>query len=79
MDILAFLDRRLNFIATFHQRAAAPFETIQRLINAGEEPYVSRGSPEDYDGPEYLEEYTEAEDALESAQQATMLAAVGGE
>jgi len=29
-------------------------------INAGEEPYVSQRNAEDYDGPEYLEEYTES-------------------
>jgi hypothetical protein len=64
MDILFFLGRRLDFIQRFYDTAAGPFETTKRKIEVGEEPYVPRYQPGDYDGFEYEIEWQEAEGSL---------------
>jgi hypothetical protein len=64
MDILAILDDHLRFIERFYNKAAEPFETMKRKIEAGEEPFVPRRAPEDYDGPEYEIEWIEADECL---------------
>ncbi len=64
MDILVMLDRQLTFIKRFYNMAAEPFESVLRKIEAHEDPYVLRGDPEDYDGPEYQAEWGEADDSL---------------
>lgn len=64
MDILALLEDHLGFIERFYNVAAEPFETTKRKIDAEEEPFVPRRAPEDYDEPEYLTEWQDADDSL---------------
>jgi hypothetical protein len=64
MDIIPELERHLKFVGRFYNGAAEPFEATKRKIEAGEEPYVPRCEPGDFDGYEYEEEWNEAEDSL---------------
>jgi hypothetical protein len=64
MDFLAMVEDRLSFIERFYNRTAEPFEVIQRKIETEEEPFVPRRAPEQYDEPEYLDEWQEADDIL---------------
>ena len=64
MDILAFLERHLDFIGRFYDSAASVFETTKRKIEANEEPFVSKHPPGEHDGPEYQSEWSEADACL---------------
>ena len=63
MDVLWFLNQRLDFAAQFYETAAAPFCERLRRIQAEESPYVP---PYSEDGePAYLAEWIEAHDSLQ--------------
>jgi hypothetical protein len=64
MDILAILEDHLDLIERFYDEAGEKFETTLRKIEAGEEPFVPQRAPEDYDGPEYEIQWTEADQFL---------------
>src|SRR5437868_3189862 len=64
MDFLYLLNQHLDFIERFYNAAAAPFETTMRKIEDQENPFVPSWPPGDYDGPEYLEEFMEADECL---------------
>jgi hypothetical protein len=64
MDYLAFLEGRLDLIERFYNAAAEPFETTKRRIDAGEEPFVPKYAPGDFEGYEYQGEWDEANDCL---------------
>jgi hypothetical protein len=51
MDLLYFLKRRLEFVQSLYDNAVEPFERTKYQIEKGEEPYVDRRNPEDYDEP----------------------------
>jgi hypothetical protein len=72
MDILAILCDRLSFIERFYHLAAAPFATVKRQIEGGEDPFAPRYVPGDHDGPEFLSEWIEAEDMLRTLGQCTL-------
>jgi hypothetical protein len=63
MEVQWFLNERTGFIRYYYNGAAEPFLEIQRKIESGEEPYVSKEGPPD-DEPPYLEEWGYAADAL---------------
>jgi len=64
VDYLGLVELRLSFIQRFYDRAAEPFESMKLKIERGEEPYEPTVAPEDYDGPEYLPQWIEADDSL---------------
>ena len=64
MDVLWFLNKRLDFAVQFYETAAAPFRERLRQIEAEEPPYVP---PYSEDGePPYLAEWIEAHDSLQT-------------
>lgn len=63
MDLQYFLETRLIFIAHLYDSATAPFEETKRKIDNGEEPYVDTRDPEWADGPAFLSEWQEADNA----------------
>lgn len=64
MDVLFFLRERTKFIHRFYEATSQPLNETKRKIIAGEPPFDS--PPESESGePPYLEEYSDAEDALE--------------
>ncbi len=65
MDLLHFLNRRLEFINHFYTEAIRPFEQTKRLIENGQGPYVDRRNPEHTDGePAFLSEWLDTNDAI---------------
>jgi len=65
VDLLYFLNRRLEFIQRFYESAAAPFAETARKISAGEEPYLHPSNPDDWDSePPFLEEWQEADESI---------------
>jgi hypothetical protein len=72
MDILAHLNDRLDFIMRFYDQAAVPSETIKRKIEAHEDPYVPQCAPGDHDGPEYLSEWVETDNCLQTLGQCSL-------
>jgi len=64
MDILYFLKERTRFIRYYYETAAEPFHEIKRKIKAKEEPFDDPPYSEDVEPP-FLEEWIEAETALE--------------
>jgi hypothetical protein len=64
MDYLGILEDHLDFIERFYDAAAEPFKTTLRKIEAGEEPFVPKYAPGDHNGPEYLQEWMEANKCL---------------
>jgi len=62
VNFLAILEDHLGFIERFYGAAVQPFETTMRKIEAGEEPFIPKCDPEDYDGPEYETEWNESEE-----------------
>jgi hypothetical protein len=65
-DILALLEERLRFIERLYDVTVAPLRERKRMIEANEEPYRDKRAPEDYDGPAFEFEWTEA-DSFEKA------------
>ena len=66
MNLLHFLDERLNFALYLYDSTAPRFLEIARKIEAGEEPFVDRRHPDDPDPePAYLEEWERADLAVE--------------
>src|SRR5690348_4106449 len=63
MDLLYFLENRLEFIQNLYDCASSPFEEIKREIEAGEAAYPDSRDPECADEPAYLEEWGEADDS----------------
>jgi len=51
-------------LRVFYRLTTQAFREIKRKIDAGEEPYVARGDPEDYDEPPFLTEWQEADEGL---------------
>jgi hypothetical protein len=64
MDYLGLVNDHLDFVERFYSTAAQPFETKLRKITVGEEPFAPRYLPGEHDGPEYLDEWIEADDGL---------------
>lgn len=64
MDVLYFFQRRTKFIRDFYDNTAPTFEEIKRKVEKYESPYEL---PPDYDDtePPYLEEWQEADGAVE--------------
>src|SRR5205823_7487962 len=65
MDIVWFLQRRLEFIRNLYRTATAPFCETMEKIEAGEPPYVNAGNPEYDSEPPYISEYVQASEAVE--------------
>lgn len=63
MDHVYFLKDRLRLLTYFYEQSAAPFKEIQRKIEAHDPPY---DEPTEYseDEPPFLEEFMQAEQAL---------------
>lgn len=62
MDVLWFLQKRLEFVRQLHDTTSRPYLERKRLIEKGEAPYVP---PHSEDGePPFLEEWIEADDSL---------------
>jgi hypothetical protein len=67
MEVQWFLEQRTTFLRYYYQQASAPFLEIHRKIEAKEAPFEEPDfDPEtDYlDEPPYMEEWSDAEDAL---------------
>lgn len=65
LNLLLFLNARLNVIEYFHANTTAAFEEVKRKIEAGEPPYVDRRHPEDGDDePAFIEEWEKADAAM---------------
>ena len=64
MDYLELLKEHLNFVERFYDATAGPLEARKSKIDLGEEPFAPRRSPEDYDEPEYLSEWQEADEFI---------------
>ena len=63
MDVHYFLNKRLEFIRSFHKTAAQPFIEIKRKIEESESPYIP---PYSEDGePPFLSEWLEAEESIQ--------------
>jgi hypothetical protein len=69
MNRLPILEDKLQFLRTFYQLTTEPFSEIKRKIDAGEEPFVDRRNPEDYDEPAFLTEWQDADQGLKLQQQ----------
>jgi hypothetical protein len=69
MDQFVFLKDKTDFLRAFHLLTTGPFTEIKRKIDAGEEPFVDRRNPEDYDEPAFLVEWLEADEGLKLQQQ----------
>jgi hypothetical protein len=63
MDILWFLERRLEFIWRLYWRVILPFR-ITKKIDQGSPPFVDRRDPEDASEPAFLGEWSEAEESI---------------
>jgi len=61
VDLLYFLDRRLEFIRYFYGSTTPVFAEIKRKIDAGEEPYQDHRDPEYVDEPAFLKEWEDAD------------------
>lgn len=64
MDLLYFLDRRLQFIRNLYNSTVSVFEETKRKIEAGEPPFVDSRNPEYADEPAFLAEWQEADDSV---------------
>lgn len=64
MDLLYFLNRRLDFIRSLYDSTVSVFEERKRKIKAGEPPYVDDRNPEYVDEPAFLAEWQEADDSI---------------
>lgn len=64
MDFLYFLRSRTRFIRSFYSEASFPFTERMRKITAAEEPFIPSYGYED-DEPAFLDEWTEADEALD--------------
>lgn len=64
MDLLHFLNQRLEFVEYFHANTTASFEEVRRKIEAGDPPYVDTRDPEHADEPLFLEEWERADAAI---------------
>jgi hypothetical protein len=67
MDLLYFVDERLKFIGYFYESTVAVFQETMRRIEAGEPPYVDTRNPEYADEPAFLEEWENADAAVNIA------------
>jgi hypothetical protein len=67
MDLLYFVDERLKFIRYFYESTVAVFQERIRKIEAGEPPYVDTRDPEYADEPAFLEEWQNADAAVNIA------------
>jgi hypothetical protein len=67
MELDHFLNQRLKFVQFFYSNTVAAFEEIVRKINAGEPPYIDERPFEDCDEPAFLEEWSDAQDAMNVA------------
>lgn len=63
LDVLYFLNRRVNFIRQFYEMSSAPFVERKRQIKAGEEPWIPPYSEEPE--PAFLKEWQEADESLQ--------------
>lgn len=63
MDLLYFLENRLEFIGYIYYSATSPFEETMRKITHGEPPYIDTRDPEYADEPAFLSQWQEADDA----------------
>lgn len=64
MGTVRILGERLGFIQSLYERSSAPFREMMRQIEAGEEPYVDRRDPENYDEPAFLAEWLDANESV---------------
>jgi hypothetical protein len=64
MDLLYFLNQRLDFVEYSHASTTASFEEIKSKIESGEPPYIDTRDPESADEPAFLEEWERADAAM---------------
>ena len=71
VDVFFFLELRTKFISDFYEKATRTFTETKRKIQVGDEPFDN--PPYDESGePPYLEEWQEADEALEFIGQACL-------
>jgi hypothetical protein len=64
VDLLYFVNERLKFIRYFHESTVSALEETKRKIEAGEPPYVDTRCGEDANEPGFLEEWENADTAV---------------
>lgn len=65
MDLLLFLNERLDLVEYFHTNTTAFFEGIKNKIEAGESPYIGTRHAEDPDDePAFIQEWEKAHAAM---------------
>lgn len=64
MNLQCFVDERLKFIRYFYEQTVSLFEQTKRKIEAGEPPYVDTRDPAYADEPAFLEEWEDADAAV---------------
>src|SRR5689334_8765195 len=67
MDLDHFLNQRLKFVEYFYTSTTTAFEEIKRKIDAGEPPYIDTRAGEECDEPAFLEEWLNADAAMNVA------------
>jgi len=64
MDILWFLEHRLQFVWHLYRRAGLPFKITKRKIDRGSPPFVDGSDPEDASEPAFVSEWSQAEECI---------------
>lgn len=63
MDVVSFLDKRIRFILTLHEKGGEAFELEKRLIDEQRPPYDNPPYSEDGEPP-FLEQWMDAENSI---------------